>query len=255
MWTYLAILLSISALLAVFVRRIIFAYRGAPEEVKVVTTKDGDLSAEDLERVAELKKLSKADKQEVTQLCDKAELKIKTGQEEEAIKLLVQALAIDELHIETQHKLAMLYMKKQLFSSASALFKQLATLTGDALHYSHLGLALYQQSEFEGARNAYQKAVELDQSRPQRFASLAQVYRSMGQLQNAIIAANKALEIDQSNLEFLLLLASIQDEKGNMAEAKEILEKTLEIDPENKEVSAYLKDVAKRIKEAKTPEA
>ena len=137
------------------------------------------------------------------------------------------------MHQETQNKLAMLYMQKQMFSAAAALFKSLGDVTGEAVHYSHQGLALFQQNLFEEARDAYQKAVDLDPARPNRFVSLAQVYRSMGQLSNAVVALNKAIEIDNENVEYLFLLVDIQSELENYEEALAVAKGILEIDSRN----------------------
>lgn len=208
-------------------------------------------AVEDEEIRESAKKLSKSDEKDVTELCKSAQSALRVGKEDEAIKFFVQALAVDELHVETQHKLAMLYMKKKMFSAASALFKSLGDITGEAVHYSHQGLALFQQSLFEEAKDAYQKAVDLDPSRPQRFVSLAQVYRSLGRLNNAVVALNKALEIEAENLDFLFLLIDVQAELGNYNEALEIVGKVLEIDPKNEEAKSYVRTLKREREKTK----
>lgn len=204
---------------------------------------------EDEEEVKKVR-ISKENREKVEALCKRGESMIQAGKDEEAIKCFVQALTIDSVHLETQQKLALLYLQKQLYSAAAALFQQLAQLTNDPVHYSHLGLALYQQSDFENAKVAYQTAVDLDPSRPQRFVSLSQVYKSLGQLSNAIIAVNKAIEIDQQNIEFLYLLSDLQTEAGNYIAAKETAEKLLQIDSGNKQAKNILKEIRRLEKEA-----
>ncbi len=207
----------------------------SPQEVVVKAEKEEEVFVE------KAKKLSKSESEEVEELSKKAESALKAGKEEDAIKYFVQALALDELHVDTQHKLAMLYMKKEMFSAAAALFKSLGDITEEAVHYSHQGLALYQQNLFEEAKVAYQKAVDLDPSRPQRFVSLAQVYRSLGQINNAVMALGKAVEMDRENSELLFLLIDLQAELGNHNEALEIVGKVLELDPKNEEAQSYIK--------------
>ncbi|MFH1534281.1 MAG: tetratricopeptide repeat protein [Nitrospirota bacterium] len=243
MWTYLAILFSLLLLTAVFVRRVfLYLKKNGPQEV---------FAKEEKEEVMEkAKNLSMSETEDVEELAKKAESALKVGKEEEAIKYFVQALAIDALHLETQHKLAMLYMKKEMFGAAAALFKSLGDLTGEAVHYSHQGLALYQQNLFEEAKVAYQKAVDLDPSRPERFVSLAQVYRSLGQLNNAIVALNKAIEIEEESLDFLFLLIDLQAELGNFNEALEMVGKVLELDPKNEEAISYIKTLKAARKQA-----
>lgn len=247
MWTYLLLFLSISLFVGVFAHR---AYKlnvkkntPAPEKKSLIDEEPVDLG--------DNKKLSKQEKLDVVALCEKADIKLKVGEEDEAIKLLVQAMAVDPANIEAHQKLAMLYMQKQMYSAAAALFKQLGELTGDAVHYSNLGLALYQQQEFEAAKEAYQRAIVLDPSRPQRFVSLAQVYRSLDQLSNAIVAANKAHEMDKENIDFLFLIADLQMDSQNYDESANALKKIVDLDPDNLDAKNYLRKVKKAISEEK----
>jgi len=247
MWTYLLLFLSISLFVGVFAHR---AYKLNIKKNTPPPEKKSLIDEEPLD-IDENKKLSKQEKLDVSALCEKADIKLKVGEEDEAIKLLVQAMAIDPANVEAQQKLAMLYMQKQMYSAAAALFKQLGELTGDAVHYSNLGLALYQQQEFEAAKEAYQRAVVLDPSRPQRFVSLAQVYRSLGQLSNAVVAANKAHEMDNENTDFLFLIADLQMDSQNYDESIDALKKIIELDPNNAEAKNYLRKVKKAINEEK----
>jgi len=243
MWTYLAIFLSISVVIGVFVRRVFLYYKGKDE--KEDSTKGAE---QDEKEKKKLERISRKDKGRVEALVVKAEGKVKAGKEDEAIKLFVQALAIDQHHLETQNRLAMLYMKKQMYSAAAALFKNLGELTEDAVHYSHLGLAYYNQSLLGEAKEAYQRAVSLDPSRPQRFVSLSLVYKSLGDLANAVIALNKARELDQENIDYLFLYAELQTDLGNLDEAAEIVNKILELDKDNEEAKTFLKRIKTMIK-------
>ncbi len=236
MWTYFILLLSGVVVLAVFGRKTYLYFKKDEPVVEAVEK----APEEEEEKV----KIKKSDREEVEELVKKGEFMLKTGKEDEAIKFFVQALAIDSVHTEAQHKLAMLYMKKEMFSSASALFESLAKASDDAVHYSHLGLAFYNQHLFIEAKGAYQKAVEIDSSRPQRFVSLSQVYKSLGELHNSAIALNKAIEIDNENTSFLLLLADLQREMGNTEEALEIVGRILELDPENEDAVELKKTLA-----------
>lgn len=188
---------------------------------------------------------SKDDQEKAEAAYKRGEAMLKSGKDEEAIKCFVQALALDPLHQATQHSLAMLYLQKQMFTAAAALFRQMGEATQDPVHFSHLGLALYQSGELEEALEAYQTAVGLDDSRPQRFVSLAHVYRELGLLSNAVVAMNKAAELDKENLEFLFMLVELHQEMKNLSDAAYILKKVLELDEENKEAKKALKAIEK----------
>jgi len=241
MWTYFILLLAIIALVGVFVRRAVALHLKKLRAILEASRKQSEPSEDEIS----VSKVSKSAKAKASSLLEKADQLLANGEEGEAIKVFIQALSFDNNNVDVVQKLAMLYLQKQMYSAASALFKQLADLTKDPLHYSHLGFALYQQSSFEEARDAYQEAVDLDPSRPQRFVSLAQVYRSLSQPQNAIIALNKAIDLDSENVGFLLLLTEIYAELNNIEEAEIALRTALEKAPENEDALSLLKKLQK----------
>lgn len=238
------IFLSALSLVGVFIHRalVLKRIRSKMENREEEPKKESDEKKEE-------KKINRNEKAKANSLYEKAKAHVKSGKEEEAIKLFVQVLAIDEGHLETQHELAVLYLNKQMFSPAAALFKQLGEATNDPVHYSHLGFAQYQQNEFDEALRAYQKAVDLDDSRAQRFVSLAQVYRAMGNLTGAIVAMNKAIELEPENVDFLFLLADLKIEAEQKEEASLVLSKILSMDAENEDAEAMLKSLEKEMNE------
>ncbi|MEK7673167.1 MAG: DUF2225 domain-containing protein [Patescibacteria group bacterium] len=244
MWTYLTILFSLLLFFGLFARKAYLYSKKFKDEPTVLATGIDESEEEDEEKIVK-KRLSKDKKQEVEEAYKEGDGFLKEGNDEEAIKAFVQALAIDDNHLDTNKKLALLYLQKQMFGAAAALFERLAMLEDDAQHYSHLGLALYQQSSFEEARDAYQKAVDMDPSRPQRFVSLSQVYKAMGQPSNAMVALNKALEMDKENLEFLYVMADLQMTMGNFEDAKETLNRIFNVNENHEEAAALLKEIEK----------
>jgi len=241
MWTYLAILFSFSLLVGVYVRKSVLLKRGA----EIVPDENEEDSSEDFAK----KRISAEDRQKVEDLCNKGKTMLKVGRDDDAVKCFVQALTIDVRHQETLHTLAMLYLQKQMFGAASALFKQLGEMTNDAVHYSHLGLSQYQQNNFSEALRAYQKSLELDDTRPQRFVSLSQVYRAMEKPFHAIVALNKAIDIDEENLDLLFLLIDLQIETKNTEGAELVIKNILLVDPENKEAKKMLRKIKAPLKE------
>ncbi|MBD3330592.1 tetratricopeptide repeat protein [Candidatus Peregrinibacteria bacterium] len=245
MWTYLVIFLSITALLIVFLRRLIITFSSSRK-------KDSNKEHEENTAKDKTKKvrLSHDDRKKVNDLCKRGQVLVNAGKEDEAIKCFVQALSLDPTHKETMHNLAVLYMHKEMFSPAAALFKELAQIDEDSVHYSHLGLALYNQNDYEGAREAYQKSIDLDPSRPQRFVSLCQVYRSMQEPDLAMIALNKALDMDEKNIDYMFLKLDLLNEFEDTENSKEVVGLILKLDPENKEAQS-MKRKLQRLDKAK----
>ncbi|MFA6992802.1 MAG: tetratricopeptide repeat protein [Candidatus Gracilibacteria bacterium] len=233
MWTYLIIFLSAIVFISIFVRRAVLL--GKFSKLKSAPKEEAPVVSEDTPKVL------KKDKVKADALCDKGRQLIKQGGEEDAVKHFVQALALDPGNTDAQHELAMLYLNKQMFNAAAALFKQLSEVLENPIYYSHLGFALYQQNQFDEAKKAYQKAITLDPSRPQRFISLAQVYRATNEPELSVIAINKAIDLEKDNVDFLFLLAELQNEMQRFEDCKLILKKILSIEPGNKEAVVMLK--------------
>lgn len=241
MWTYLLIFLSLITVVAVFVHRASVMRRD-----QAPSTEEADKEEEPVEDGDEV---SRKDRARAKALCGKAEELLKRGREDEAIKHFVQALSLDPNHPETLHRLAMLYLQKEMFNPAIALFNQLAAMQQDPVHFSHLGFAHFRQNEFEQARDAYQRAVALDDSRPQRFVSLSQVYRLLGRPHHAAIALEKALEREPENRDYVFLMSDLKKETGFLEEALGLLDQVLDVEPENMEAKILQDDLKKLIED------
>jgi len=221
MWTYLAILISLLIPIIIYIHKFHVYKINKNKTIEEKTHK---------EKIKEYKtetkeKVTKKEKTEAEIKYTKAISSLEDGDEEEGIKQLIQALALNPLHIKTSDTLAKIYIKKQMYSSASAILKQLINIEEKPEHYSHLGLAYYQQNLFEDAKYAYQQAIILDKDRPQRYISLAQVYRALKQPYNSIISINKALEYDSDNINYLLLLTELFNEVGDNKNAQKTIKK------------------------------
>ncbi|MDX9970532.1 MAG: tetratricopeptide repeat protein [Candidatus Gracilibacteria bacterium] len=237
MWTYLLLFLSVISILSIFVYRIVFVIRGKDLIKDDLKNRPDDLAVVIKKKV----KLSRKQKEEVNTLYKKGASFLEDGKEDEAIKSFVQALAIDPKHKESMNKLGVLYMHKQMYSAACAVFKELCELEENAVYLSHLGLALYNLQEYERALEAYKKAIMLDYDRSARFVSLCQVYRALNNNRMALISLNKALDLEADNIEYMFLLSEILFEMDQFEEAKDVVRKILFLDPENEEAKRLLR--------------
>ncbi|PKL36459.1 hypothetical protein CVV38_00955 [Candidatus Peregrinibacteria bacterium HGW-Peregrinibacteria-1] len=244
MWTFLAMLLGITLFVGVFARRLFLTVVGLNKTEPEAVEADDDFEEDDKIR------LKKGQRQEVNTLFEEAEKKINRGEEEEAIKIFVKILSIDPLHEASKERLALLYLQREAFSSAATLFESLAKLNDSPIHYSHWGIALYQQGDYENAKSAYIEALKLDNSRAQRYASLSQIYRALGQNYNAMVALNKAIEVQQENggdiIPFWFLVADLQLEMGLVEASKSTLEGILIIDADNEEAKHMLSEISSK---------
>lgn len=237
------IFLSLITLVAVFAHRAVVLRKKedqAPEKTDLEKQKP---------KHEDDQKVSRKDQARAKALSARAEELLNKGREEEAIKHFVQALSLDPDHPETLHRLAMLYLQKEMFNPAIELFKHLGEMHEDPVHFSHLGFAHFRQNQLEEARDAYQRAVDLDDSRPQRFVSLAQVYRMLGQSGHAVMSLEKALMMDPENRDYIFLMSDLKKETGFHEEALELLDKVLEAEPDNMEAKILQEDLKKLIED------
>jgi len=228
MWTYLLIFLSLSFLALVFIRRFyLVCIKKTPDAVeeKPVSTPE--------KKEAKIR-LSRDDKSEMERLYKRAVALIKRKEPKDAVKTLVQALAINPNYLDALKELGKLYLDQKMWGKASAVYNTLAENTGDPVDYSHLGLAFYNDGDFDGAISAYQEAISKDPKRPQRYVSLGHVYLDAGKLPLALIAFNKAVDSDKDNVDYLLLAAETHKLLENFNDAKEVLGKAIELAPMGK---------------------
>ena len=241
MWTFLAILTSVVLFFGVFFRRLFLHFFPNKKPAQ-------DLLIEEDEIEEKNARLKKGERAKILMLCGEADKKAQRGEIQEAIKLYIQALAIEDHNPEAQEKLAMLYLQEQLFSPAAALFESLAKTTSNPIHFSNLGISLFQQGDYDSAKKAYIESLKIDGTRPQRYVSLSHVYRSLGLLYNALIAMNKAIEVQQGagenvNTDFWFLVADLQREAGLIDAAKATLEGVLILDENNETARTMLQEL------------
>jgi len=154
---------------------------------------------------------------------------------EEAAKKLINVITIDEDFPDAMHKLGLIYLRQKQYGKAEAIFKDLIALSPeDAIYYSNLGRALYEQQKFPEALTFYLKSIELDASRPGRFLSVAEIYRATGNKEMALSMYKKALDMDGKNVDYLLTFAHFLIEDSKLEQATFYLDKAIALEPENK---------------------
>lgn len=237
--------MSLLCLAVVFLRRFYLVLIKKPADTPV----EKKVAPEE-EEPSEKKKVSRDDKSEMERLYKRAVALIKRKDPKEAVKTLVQVLAIDHDYMDAQKELGKLYLDQKMWGKASAVYKYLSEKTDDPVDYSHLGLSLYNAGELDEAAKAYQSAISVDPKRPQRYVSLGQIYKDLGKAQLALIALNKAAGLDKENVDILLLAADVNIQLEDFDEAEHVLKKILEIAPMSKMAPRMLKEIEVLRKEA-----
>ena len=177
-----------------------------------------------------------------------AEAFFENGDLDEAEKLYIQVLSLDEAHFDANMRLGLIYIKKQLPKKAEAIFRKiLATAPDDPLATSNLGMALYLQGNFEEAKDIYLRAIELDPGRGARYISLAHVYRELGDFTAAVQAIHKAFTVEPQQNEYRLLLAETYSDMGNHTAARTIVQNILKHESEDDTIRQNARILLRRI--------
>lgn len=174
----------------------------------------------------------------------KTELCIVKNDLNEAIKLLISVLAIDEKHHKANETLADLYMTQKQYNKAEMLYRKLIeTYPNNPVYYTNLGHCYYNQKQFKNALTAYQDAIRLDQHKPLRYSNLAQSLLALNKIEDAIKNLEIAHKLDKKNTLYLFMLANSHLSYQDPIKAREYTHMILELEPYNNNAKELLKDI------------
>ncbi len=189
--------------------------------------------------------------QEMKNLFMSAEAFFENGDLDEAEKLYIQVLSLDEAHLDANMRLGLIYLKKQLSKKAEAMFRKILGIApADTLALSNLAYALYLQRNYLEAKEIYLQALELDPTRAARYINLAQVYRELKEYEAAIQAVHKAFNLDPQHNGYRLLLAEIYSDIGRHQDARMIVQNILKHESEDTSLRRTARVLLKKIDNA-----
>jgi Flp pilus assembly protein TadD len=145
--------------------------------------------------------------------------------------------SFDDIHAE-----ALGLVQQDRLSEAHSLLEELVHASGNnALFHNDLGVLRYRLGDIEGARRAYERAVELQPSSSSFRKNLADLYfAELGMVDDAISIYLDLLRTQPRDLETLAGLGQISVSVGRSEEAKSFYRRALEIEPWNADISAAL---------------
>jgi Flp pilus assembly protein TadD len=146
----------------------------------------------------------------------------------------------DEMYGEVQQ-----LVQQDRLSEAHSLLEELAhSYNGNALFHNDLGVLRYRLGDIEGARRAYERAVELQPANCNFRKNLADLYfAELGMVDEAIGIYLDLFRLQPRDLETLSGLGQICAAVGRPEEAKSFYRRALEIEPWNAEIRSALQDM------------
>lgn len=143
----------------------------------------------------------------------------------------------DEIYAEVQR-----FVQQERMSEAHSLLEELAhSSSSNAIYHNDLGVLRYRLGDIEGARRAYERAVELQPANSNFRKNIADLYfAELGMVDDAIRIYLDLLRIQPRDVETLVGLGQICSTVGHPEEAKSFYRRALEIEPWNAEIRRTL---------------
>lgn len=146
----------------------------------------------------------------------------------------------DEIYAEAQK-----LVQQERLSEAHSMLEELThNNDSNALYHNDLGVLRYRLGDIDGARRAYERAVELQPANGNFRKNLADLYfAELGRTDDAIAIYLDLFRLQPRDLETLAGLGQICAAVGRPEEAKSFYRRALEIEPWNAEIRAALQSL------------
>lgn len=182
--------------------------------------------------------------QQVRTLLRNAEKAVAQQKNEDAERILIQALTIQPHAHDVRAQLAKLYLTTGRESKAEAMYKELLTHCDDVSFHANLGLAYYKQEKYVDACYAYQEALNRDPKNPERSAALGRACIAAHRFEEAAPLLEKATLFLSKDTQLLHMLAECYLQLGSKEKAEDAYRRINRLEPYNEDVKSKLKAVA-----------
>lgn len=189
--------------------------------------------------------------QEIYTFLRRAEACISRKEYEEATRMLIKVLSWNDDHVGANEHLAFVYLQTGEYSRAENLFRKvIETRPKDPSLLTNFALSVFHQNkspeDMKDSLLALQRAAEIDNKNPVRFANLGQSLFSVGDVASAAEAFEKAIRFSPRNIEYLFFLANSYLALDRFGEAKQVFSKILDISPLNENARREYEELRKK---------
>lgn len=220
------------------------------ERVKKKESLQKEKALLELKRSAEMKHKALRNLGAINELMKKVDHDLTTGQDEEALKTLIQVISLDENHRKGNELMARIYLKTGRHKKAELIYKRLIELFPfDAEYYSCLAHSFFQRHQFKMATQFYEKALQLDKSNATRSINLGHVYATRKDYGTALEYYVRAHRMDVRNIELMFLIVEVCLQNSDPISAREYLHRILDYEPYNQQAKTLLGEVLRTLKQ------
>ena len=171
------------------------------------------------------------------------------GESDAALEVYRSILELDARYLPALHKVAQICESRGEFAEAIEVYQQALEVDEEPPFwvYRHLGFALSQKGELEGATEAYRQAISLQMDDVATYNLLGQVRGKLGDLEGAVSSYGKAIELQPKQPSWVYLnFAEALERQGHNDRAIAAYEQALELEPENAGIRRLLEVVVAR---------
>jgi len=164
---------------------------------------------------------------------------LKYGLEDEAIKYLNQAIALDPQHFQSYKLLGLIYFQKKNFEQAAAAFQKCLEIKPDLVKvHNQLGRVYWEMGQAKKAEEEFKKAVVFDGNATASY-NLAEIYFKQEKLELALDYIQKCLLKKEGWAKAYSLKGVILNKIGRFSEAIESFKKALQISNTETDKAVY----------------
>lgn len=207
-------------------------------------------AVKELERASELKHKALRNLGAINDLLKKADQDIMAGDDDDALKTLIQVISLDENHRKGNELLAKLYLRAEKFKKAELIYKKLIEQHPfNPDYYANLGESFFQRRQFKASTRYYEEALNLDKNNPQRYISLGNLFLTKKDYSSALAYYLKAHKLNVRDVELMFLIVETCLNNTDPITAREYLHKILDYEPYNQQAKSLLGEVLRDLKE------
>ncbi|MFA7659387.1 MAG: tetratricopeptide repeat protein [Candidatus Gastranaerophilaceae bacterium] len=163
-----------------------------------------------------------------------------SGQLPEAEELYLQILDALPDNAQTLNLLGLLKLQNKQFEDAVFYIKKATDINPCAYFFESLGLAYFNDGNFDSAIDSYQKSLELDSGNFDVWFNLAMAYKRNGKFDDAVGTYQRALAIKPDNPDVYFNLGNIYENKNETSTALEYYRKASEFGVNDENLNYFL---------------
>ena len=171
------------------------------------------------------------------------------GRLDEALVEYRAILAVDSTNLTALHQVALIYERQGRLEETVEVYRKAVEVDTESPFwvYRHLGFALNQQGDLDGAVEAYQRAIGLNSSDAETYLLLGQALESRDKPQEALLSYQKVVELNsQQSSGFYITLGNLFSLTQQFNEAIKSYSFARNLDPSNPEIYRLLAEAKVR---------